>query len=89
MAVKNIFPALGFEGTATYPIVQCPHCRSWSVRWSRLKIRDVIRLLTLMRPVRCRSCYTRFYRSRWEKVRVIPSPSNTTRLPEASQKMRN
>lgn len=70
MTIEDFCPALGPEGTATYRVVQCPNCRSLSVRWSRLKMRDVIRLIVLRCPVRCHRCFTRFYRWPWEKIGV-------------------
>ncbi len=70
MTIKCIYPAAGLEGTATYPVVQCPNCSSLFVRRSRLRVRDVIRLIVFRRPVRCHSCFTRFYRWPWAKIGV-------------------
>jgi hypothetical protein len=39
----------------------CPHCGSTSYRVSRFRIPDLVRLLCLQYPVRCRMCHERKY----------------------------
>ena len=41
--------------------MQCPHCSSTHFRVSRLRRGDLLRLLVLQYPVRCRDCRERAY----------------------------
>jgi hypothetical protein len=41
--------------------VTCPECSSSNFRLSRLRMKDVERLLLFQYPVRCRNCHRRAY----------------------------
>jgi len=41
--------------------MECFFCRSANVRRSSFRSYDLPRLLSLKIPIRCRSCYKRFY----------------------------
>jgi hypothetical protein len=50
---------------------RCPFCDSTVVRpSSRYRFADLIQLIVLRRPVRCRGCGSRFYIWLWEKLHV-------------------
>ena len=53
--------------------MNCPICNSDRVRRSRLRIRDVLLLLALHYPVRCRECSERWYVGIWAASK-LPCP---------------
>jgi len=66
-------------------MVQCPACKDYDIhrsRWSGALERVV--LLVFRRPVRCYTCYTRFYVWMFSSVK----PRGTRYIPKAAVKMR-
>jgi DNA-directed RNA polymerase subunit RPC12/RpoP len=60
--------------TTTAGTVRCPYCRSFNVRNSRTRIpQDLLPLLILQHPLRCRTCDARFLRWLWIKAPERPS----------------
>ena len=43
------------------PLVKCPRCSSSSLRRSRLRLIDILRLFILRYPLRCLKCHRRSY----------------------------
>jgi hypothetical protein len=39
----------------------CPRCKNPALRTSELRLADILHLIVLRYPVRCRSCYNRFH----------------------------
>jgi|HubBroStandDraft_1064217.scaffolds.fasta_scaffold12669_2 hypothetical protein len=59
-------PTLTACGTAAFAlepwkIMDCRWCGSPSIRISRLRFSDVLRLVVLLYPVRCRACEQRYF----------------------------
>jgi hypothetical protein len=59
--------------------MNCPYCDSSKVRRSRVRFSDVLQLLLLRIPVRCRNCKERGYISLAESRGVERSPSKNRR----------
>lgn len=50
--------------------VRCPECNSTELRQSQFRVFDIIPLVLLMVPLRCRKCRKRFFNWRWEKIEI-------------------
>jgi DNA-directed RNA polymerase subunit RPC12/RpoP len=57
--------------------MRCPYCRSKErISRSRIRINEVVWLVFLRRPYRCRECDTRFFR--FVRLRPADAGSGTT-----------
>ena len=61
--------------------MNCIYCHSTQIRLSRLRIPDLLRLLLLKIPVRCRSCQERVYTNIFAALLMAIAPKPRAKRP--------